>query len=177
LSLAPVPARPQLLDATWHDGDQAPPVPSPGSLVFVAHGAPGWVRFAAAAGPAPSEDSSTVRYALRQADGPGGSFLGSTPAILSVRVYPPVDLRDDMIRWIEEEHSDRMRRIGGAAWYLGYLSTTGRYCQLNVWGLSSPAQIDTPEWAEGNATEWSKRQQPALAGRDRLVYRVMRNRE
>ena len=67
-----------------------------------------------------------------------------------------------------------MRRIGGAEWYLGYVSTTGRYCQLNLWGLASPGQIDTPAWAEGNNTDWSRRQQPALVGRDRLAYRLVR---
>jgi hypothetical protein len=166
-------ARPDELDVTWNGGDLPRPSPRAGVLVFEAHGAPGWLSLAAAEGPAPAGDDATIRYRLRQADGPAGSFLGSSPAILSVRVYPPEPLRDDMIRWVEQEHSDRMRRIGGAHWYLGYLATTGRYCQLNLWGLDAPEQIDTPGWAEGNATDWSRRQQPALAGRDRLVYRLV----
>jgi hypothetical protein len=168
-----VAARPELLDVTWHDGDRPQPPTGPDAFALEAHGAPGWALVAAATGPSPADDDARIRYRLGGAHGPAGSFLGSSPYVLSVRAYPPAELRDELVRWLEEEHSERMRRIGGAAWHLWYASTTGRPCVLNLWGLASPGQIETPAWAEGNATEWTRRLQPALAGRDRRVYRLV----
>ena len=101
MSERPTIAKPEMLDVTWHAGDGPLPAPEPGVLVFEAHGTPGWARFAEAGGPPPAGNDATIRYRLRQADGAAGTFLGSSPAILSVRVYPPDSLRDDMIRWIE----------------------------------------------------------------------------
>jgi hypothetical protein len=114
-------------------------------------------------------------YRLRQADGPAGAFLGSTPYILSVRTFAPEAWRDEMRAWLTDEHSDRLRRIGGAEWYLGYEAAAEPFAFLNLWGLPTAETVDQPAWREAMATAWTQRLQPAMARRERAVYRVQRH--
>jgi hypothetical protein len=127
------------------------------------------VRSVAGGGELPGE---TVTYRHRYAEPPDcAGVFGDAPYLLSVRLYAPEEYRDDVRRWLDEEHAARQLSVSGTYWYDGYEARGDSFAFLNLWGLRDPGVIETPEWAAMRDTPWRERLMPGMGRMDRAVYR------
>ena len=99
---------------------------------------------------------------------------GETPYMLVTRTYPPDEMREEFVRWLEVEHSQVQLNVPGNNWYLGYEETEGRRSLMNFWGLDGPDVPESDAWDRMRLTDWRERMVPAMAGMDRGIYRTVR---
>lgn len=134
---------------------------------------------ALALGNAPSTALDTIegerrhsQFALRSVD-PRDAYpaLDGSPVLLAVRLFVPEAGREEVRRWLDEEHSAFQLRVDGARWYLGYEEVGGDHSFLNLWGLDDASVIDSPAWSEARDTPWRTRLLHYFERQDRGVYR------
>ena len=156
-------------------------LPVDGSTLFaqVTHGSGALVLGSAPSAALDSLDGERkqAEFALRSVDPRDADpALDESPFLLAVRLFVPEAGREDVRRWLDEEHSAAQLRVPGTHWYLGYEAADG-HSFLNLWGLEDPSVIDTPAWAEARDTAWRSRLLPFFERQDRAVYRAVRPRE
>ncbi len=116
-------------------------------------------------------------FGLRTVYPPGSAAsIEDTPHLLVVRIFVPEGDRDEVRRWLDEEHCAFQLRVPGANWYLGYEQVGTEHSFLNLWELDDPAVIDAPAWAEARDTPWRSRLLQSFERQDRAVYRPIRSR-
>jgi len=117
-----------------------------------------------------SGETGTYRHWRTEPPDTEGIF-GNAPYLLAVRLYVPESYRDEVRRWLDEEHIAQQLGVSGAFWYQGYEASSGRFAFLNLWGLRDPGVIQTPEWTAARDSAWRQRLLPAFHETDRAVYR------
>lgn len=117
-------------------------------------------------------DRRHAEFALRSVDPRDADpALDGSPVLLAVRLFVPQAGRDEVRRWLDEEHSVFQLRVPGARWYLGYEEAGNDHSFLNLWGLDDPSVIDSPAWAEARDTPWRSSLLKHFERQDRAVYR------
>jgi hypothetical protein len=119
--------------------------------------------------------SASGSFVLRSID-PRGSdpALDGSPFLLAVRLHVPERLRDEMRRWLDEEHSRLQLTVDGTQWFAGYEEVGERHSFLNLWGLRDPEVAESEAWKQARDTPWLERLLAAVAGQERAVYRPIR---
>lgn len=97
-----------------------------------------------------------------------------SPFLLAVRLFVPEAGRDEVRRWLDEEHSAFQLSVPGTHWYLGYEEVGEDHSFLNLWGLADASVIDTAAWADARNTPWRTRLLSSFERQDRAVYRPVR---
>ena len=117
-------------------------------------------------------DRRQAEFALRSVDPRDADpALDGSPVLLAVRLVVADVGRDEVRRWLDEEHSAFQLRVPGTRWYLGYEEVGNNHSFLNLWGLDDPSVIDSPAWAEARDTPWRSSLLKYFERQDRAVYR------
>lgn len=166
--------------ATWGEGDPGwpgqRPLPAPGSgQCFPGVDGTGLMWLLTRPPAAEGETGlSAEEFRRRVFELAPGVTAEPSPYVLSVRLHvPDPSQREDVRRWLDEEHSERQLSVDGAYWYGGYesLPDAQDFVFLNLWGLESPEVIDAPEWAVARDTPWRERLlESAIVHTDRAMY-------
>src|SRR3990170_1167220 len=153
---------PGTLAATWLFADPETPaeevqsralaaVPGPGTLAFEqVTGGRGALLIGTNGLVEPAEawrESRAGRFAIRSAYPPGADIiLDRSPFLLAVRLSVPEIDREEVRRWLDQEHSRSQLGVAGTHWYLGYEEVGADHTFLNLWGLAAPQIIETEAW-------------------------------
>jgi hypothetical protein len=159
------------LSATWTDGasDAATAFSyervtgGPGSLVLSEHPLP--------ERPDARDGIGQGAFRLRRVDGGEEGDPTPAPYLLAVRLFVRDEARDEVRRWLDEEHVDLALAVAGAQWYAGYDDVDGS-SYLNLWGIDDPALIESGAWIEARDTPWRLRLNASIPNQDRAVYRL-----
>jgi hypothetical protein len=117
-------------------------------------------------------DRKHAEFALRSVDPRDADpALDGSPVLLAVRLFVPEAGRDEVRRWLDEEHSAFQLRVPGVRWYLGYEEIGSGHSFLNLWGLDDQSVIESPAWAEARDTPWRSNLLNHFERQDRAVYR------
>jgi hypothetical protein len=124
---------------------------------------------------AASGQSGFRRYRLRAVD-PRSHLpdLSQLSYLLAVHQQVAEPYREEVRRWLDEEHSAAQLGVEGTHWYLGYEGIDEPQYFLNLWGLADPSIIETKEWAAARDTPWRARIQAEMKQVNRATYRPVK---
>jgi hypothetical protein len=108
-------------------------------------------------------------YELLSARGRSGA--PEAPYLLMVRLETAPEHEEELNRWYEEEHIDRLFAVPGCLSARRYRATQGSPRYLALYELTAPDVPDSAAWHEAADTEWTLRMRPLFQNYGRSLGR------